>query len=371
MKRTALITAAVLLAAIPQAARATQQFAKETLLSCSVCHTASMQLTPAGKGFRNSNLRMMRLSPRGGPAVALRGEVVYDGDPSPSGLPKSTLAELNDFVAGQIADNFTYYADIYNLDAGTPGTARELWVEYAGDRRRSPASVRVMAGLLSLPTPLDAETFRDLNLDYQIWDQKVGANPFDLYDSKNGIQLSVGSEIRGTSVSLLALQGHDILSQIPSDGIDAMVALKHVAGPLVLDAFRYSGRRPTGAIADAFSRTAFGASLYSGRFVVNAVAQSGWDSSANGDGVPISSGGGFLQTRYALGPKTFALARYEGIEDGSGSFARWFTVGAETFIGNAFRLEVEDEIQHLPQAKNTLNVVLGFGFANTGGSQAY
>jgi hypothetical protein len=138
-----------------------------------------------------------------------------------------------------------------------------------------------------------------------------------------------------------------------------------VAGQIA-DNFTYFGD-----IYDSFSRTGLGASLYAGRFQMIAVAQSGYDSSASGAGGVVVSGGGFAQTRYQVTEKTFAIARYDGIDDSTGTFDRSLTVGAGTRVGNNFKLEFEDVIQHTPLAKHTLNVVFGFGFSNVGGSQAY
>ena len=85
-------------------------------------------------------------------------------------------------------------------------------------------------------------------------------------------------------------------------------------------------------------------------------------------GTPI---GGFLQARYQLSESAFAIARYDGIEDGFGTFSRTLTVGAGTRVGRNFRFELEDVIGHAPVTTHTLNAVLGFGFSNAGGSQAY
>jgi hypothetical protein len=279
---------AVLLCAsvlVPAHARATQQFAKETMLACSSCHTATMRLTPLGRGFRNSNLRMVRLTKDGGPAVALRGQFAYSGEPDPTGLPKAIVDEIDDFLAGQIADNWTYFAEVYNVDGGRPGAAREAWVEYASAHQRLPQSFRITAGLLPLPTPVDPESFRELNQHYEVWDQTVGGNSFTFFDPHKAVMLSRGSQIRGTSASIAAVQG--------SVALDGMLAVKHVAGPLVLDAYRYDGHRPTGPIRDAFTRTGFGASLYAGRFQASAFTQSGYDSSSNGNGLALASGGVF------------------------------------------------------------------------------
>jgi hypothetical protein len=350
---------------------ATTLFAKQTMLSCDACHTATMALTPLGRGFRNSNFRMVRLTRSGAPAVALRGQFAYTSQPDDSGLPKLILDEVDYFVAGQIADNFTYFSDVYAVDGGRNGLTREAWIEYSSPRQRSPQAYRVTAGLITLPVPLEPESFRETNEHFAIWDQAVGANPFTFFDPHYALSAGFGNQVRGLSASLLAVSGTDPQSGIPSSGLDRMTAVQDVSGPLVLAAYRYDGKRVTGATLDNFWRTGFGASLYAGRFSVNAVTQSGFDSSPNGDGAAASSGGGFLQARYQLTNTAFAIARYDGAEDGLGNFSRTLTVGAGTRVGRNFRFELEDVIGHAPATTHTLNAVFAFGFSNAGGSQAY
>jgi len=367
-----LVTAcAIVTIAAPECARATPQFAKETMLSCDACHTAKMGLTPLGRGFQHSSYRLMRLTRDGAPALALRGQAAYTSEPDPTGLSKLIVDEVDYLVAGQIAGNFTYFGEVYGLDGGRNGAGREAWIQYASPRQRSPHAFRATLGLVTLPLPLEPEAFRETNQHYAIWDQAVGANPFTFFDPHNALWLTYGNVAHGTSISALAVQARDKQSGLTSDGIDRMFTFKHVAGPIVLDAYRYDGKRPTGTIGDVFRRQGFGASLYAGRFAINAVTQSGLDLSPSGDGIPMTSSGGFLQGRYQIGSRSFAIGRYDGVEDGSGSFDRALTIGAGTRIGSRFRLEVEDVMDHHPSTKNTLNVVFGFAFADVGGSQAY
>lgn len=350
---------------------ATTLFAKQTMLSCDACHTATMGLTTLGRGFRNSNYRMMRLTRSGAPAVALRGQFAYTSEPDDTGLPKLILDEVDYFLAGQIADNFSYFSDVYAVDGGRNGLAREAWLQYSSSRQRSPGAYRITAGLVTLPLPLEPESFRETNEHYAVWDQTVGGNPFTLFDPHYALAGGIGNQVHGLSASLLAVGGTDPQSGIPSSGLDHMAALQDVAGPAVLQAYRYDGRRATGAIADRFWRLGFGASLYAGRFSLNAVTQSGFDTSPSGDGAAVASGGGFLQARYQITNTAFAIARYDGIEDGLGTFSRTLTVGAATRVGRNFRFELEDVIGHAPTTTHTLNAVFGFGFSNASGSQAY
>ncbi|HET9095566.1 MAG TPA: hypothetical protein VFN37_02795 [Candidatus Baltobacteraceae bacterium] len=145
-----------------------------------------------------------------------------------------------------------------------------------------------------------------------------------------GSVFRIGNQVRGLSASLLALAGTDPQSGIPA----AAWAVQDVAGAVVLQVYQYDGRRATGEIGDRFWRLGFGASLYAGRFSANAVTQSGFDSSPNGEGAAAAS-------------------------------------GAATRVGRNFRFELEDVISHAPEARHTLNAVFGFGFSNASGSQAY
>lgn len=371
MKRTLFVLLGALVGAFPAIARATPQFAKETMLSCQACHTAMMGLTPLGRGFQHSSYRLMRLTRYGGPAVAIRGQAAYTSQPDPGGLPKIIVDEVDYLIAGQIADNFTYFAEVYGLDGGTTGSGREAWLQYASPRQHSAHAFRVMAGLVTLPVPLEPEAFRETNQHYEVWDQTVGGNPFSFFDPHNALWFSYGNVAHGTSASVLAVQARDKQSALPSDGIDTMLAVKHVAGRFVFDGYRYNGHRPTGSIADAFWRQGVGLSAYDGRLAINAVLQNGFDGSANGDGVGLQSNGGFLQIRYQVGARVFGIARLDGTQDGSGNFSRALTVGSGMTLGSHFRIEVEDVIAHQPSTTHTLNASLGFGFANVSGSQAY
>lgn len=367
---TAAALAALVIAGTGHAS-ATQQFAKETLLSCESCHTATMGLTTVGKSFRASGFRLRKLTKTGAPASAIRGQFAFTSEPDPSGLPKTILDELDYFVAGNVSNNVSYMTEVYQIDGGRPGLAREAWLQYQTPNQNTSHAFRFTAGLVALPVPLDPESFRETNEHYAVWDQTAGNNPFNFFDPHQAVWASYGNQARGLSFSALGVQAHDPQSGLPSAGLDTMEALNDVAGRAVLEVYRYDGRRPLAPANDTFWRTGYGVSYYAGRFSANAVVQNGYDSNADGAGTAIGSGGGFLQTRYALSSRAFAIARYDGIEDTAGGFSRTFTVGAGTRLANNFKLEIEDVVAHSPQTSNTLNIVFGFGLSNVNGSQAY
>lgn len=79
--------------------------------------------------------------------------------------------------------------------------------------------------------------------------------------------------------------------------------------------------------------------------------QTGWDSSVNGSGV--ASSGGFTQLRYELSPRLFALARYEGTNDGNTGLARDAVLLTGLGVSHNSRFTVEDVVSRIPQTKNT------------------
>jgi hypothetical protein len=152
-----------------------------------------------------------------------------------------------------------------------------------------------------------------------------------------------------------------------------MFQAQEALGGFVLSVYDYAGRRDLGPIGDDFRRRAFGVNLYRGRLAVETLLQTGFDTSPDGDGVGVASSGGFFQLRYQLPHGTFAIVRYDGVNDTSGSgFGRSLTIGANRLISRGVRVGLEDVIRHGSQTTHTLNATLGFGISNTRiGSGAY
>jgi hypothetical protein len=261
----------------------------------------------------------------------------------------------------------------YLVDGGRPGSIREAWVQYASPGSLFGAPVRATVGSITLPLPVDPETFRQTNNHYAIFDQTVGANPFAFIDPRNAASLALGSPVNGPSATLVAAQGHDPHSGLPATGTDRMVQFQEAANGAVLSLYDYAGRRDLGPIDDAFRRHGVGLNYYRGRLAVETLVQTGYDSSPNGDGLGISSSGGFVQLRYQLPRGTFVLARYDGVNDSTGGgFSRSLTVGATRMLSRGLRLGAEDVIQHGDRTTHTLNLTLGFGVSNSRiGSGAY
>ena len=62
---------------------------------------------------------------------------------------------------------------------------------------------------VTLPLPVDPETFRETYTGYAPFDQTSGVNPFNFFDPKIGVQMRLGSIAHGVSGDVDALQGHD------------------------------------------------------------------------------------------------------------------------------------------------------------------
>ncbi len=130
-------------------------------------------------------------------------------------------------------------------------------------------------------------------------------------------------------------------------------------GPLALGVYHYAGERPVNGSLDRFERTGYSAVFDQwGRFSVENVLQTGWDS--NCGIVPGSAGcgssGGFTQLRYAFNRRLYAGARYEGTSDSTGGFTRDGVLLLGFAPTERSRITIEDVIGHVPQTMNTLNI---------------
>ncbi|TAM75404.1 hypothetical protein EPN44_08060 [bacterium] len=329
-------------------------------MTCQKCHTAIPHLNAFGQFFLANGYRIPGVEP--GPAfpVAIKANFAYTSEPDPAGLPKAVVDEVEVFLAGLAGPRTNYFFEQYVVDGGNRGLTRDAWVNY----RATPAAARVpvwlQAGSFTLPLPVDPETFRESAQHYTVFDQTIGNNPFNFFDPKIGLQVGVGSILQGTSLRVFAGPGHDRQSGLPTVGTDVMGYGQQVIGPFTLSLYRYEGARPDVAdLLDRFSRQGYGFTYASGRWTSESVLQTGWDSSVNGLG--FASSGGFTQLRYEIGPRLFALARYEGTNDTAG-FARDGVLLLGMRVTHNARFTVEDIIQHVPQTKHTLNAQYTVGY---------
>ena len=179
-----LLAAVLLLAAHPRRADAIPSFSMQTCLQCDACHTATRATNELGEAYLRNDLRLGNLGAGGKPVVALRGQLAYTSEPDSGGLPKATVDEVEAFIAARVTREVSVAGQFYLTDGGRPGSVREAWVQYAPHGTIGGAPLRVTAGSITLPLPVDPETFRQTNEHYAIFDQTVGANPFAFIDAR-------------------------------------------------------------------------------------------------------------------------------------------------------------------------------------------
>lgn len=354
LQRPLLITVLfAMLGALSGRAEAVPLFAHRYGFTCQQCHTAIPQLNAFGQAFLANGYRIPGTEPGRSFPIAIKANLAYSSEPDPTGLPKAIVDEVEVFLAGIAGPRTNYFFEQYVVDGGEHGLTRDAWVNYRATPDVARIPVNVQAGSFTLPLPVDPETFRESAQHYTVFDQTVGNNPFNFFDPKIGLQVSVGSPLQGASAHVFAGPGHDRQSGVRTTGTDLMGYGQQVLGPFTLSLYRYDGMRPdAGALLDRFERQGVGLVYGRGRWTSESVLQTGWDSSFNGAGV--ASSGGFTQLRYELGPRVFTLARYEGTNDTAG-FARDGVVLLGLRVTRNARFTVEDVITHIPQTKNTLN----------------
>lgn len=348
------LAVAVAAALVPRPARAIPVFAHRYGLSCQVCHTEVPHLTAFGEQFLANGYRLPGLRPKPIFPVAVKVELAYSsaasGDEGGGKLPKAIVDEVEILSGGAIGKRGSYFAEVYAVDGGEPGRARDVWAAWRAtpDGARTPLTLR--GGQFTLPLPLDPETFRETNDHYAVWDQTAGANPFSFFEPKVGGQIALGDPDRGLAGSVSLLKGHEAGSGLPSHGVDTMLTLQRGFGDVTLSAYRYDGSRPlpgfgvpNAPLGDRFWRTGFGAGWERGAMRVDAVYQSGNDSAAGDGGEALRSSGGFVQVRRALGARAFAVARWDATQDAQ--FARSLTAGVGYRFSRNTRLTLFDTAQ--------------------------
>ena len=351
----AVVVACGLLSAQP--AEAIPVFAHRYGLSCQACHTTVPHLTPFGEAFLAGGYRLRGLTPKPAFPVAIRVETAYSSasasDEGGGALPKTIVDEVELLTGGSIGTRGSYWAEAYAVDGGEIGRARDVWLAYRAtpDGARTPLVLR--AGQFTLPLPLDPETFRETTDHYAIWEQTAGDNPFTFFGTKIGMQAAFGDPARAIGGSLSLVQGHDTASGLPAHGIDSMIALQRSWGAFTLSAYRYDGSRTlhgTGFqntqafdYGDRFWRNGAGAGWQDARTRIDAVYQTGNDSAADVYGDALLTSGGFVQVRRDLGPRMFAIARWDATRDAG--FARSVIAGAGYRVSRNTRLTLFDTLR--------------------------
>jgi hypothetical protein len=351
-------------------------FSHEYGVSCQKCHTAIPSLNTFGKAFLDNGYHIMGADVPPVFPISAKTNLLYSSDPAP-GMPKAVVDEIEILTAGVVGSRGNYFIEQYAVDGGDHGNLREMWYsEHLSSGDALPLDLRV--GQFTLPVPIDPESFRETYNDYAVFVQTVGANPFDFFHTKPGASLRLGSFDRGLDLELSAFNGHDVQSGLPTNGVDLMQTIHELMGPLDLSMYRYAGHRDVAAplggpdvisANDQFSRSGVGLRYASGRWTSESDLQENTDTNANGFGTSVHSSGGFVQLRYAITLKLFALVRYDGTNsplsiggfggdyDGqNGGFFRSTTSLLGYRMSHNTRVTIEDVVTHSPTSPvNTLN----------------
>ena len=325
-------------------ARAIPVFAHRYGLSCQACHTAVPHLTPFGLAFLRAGFQLPPTMPvREAFPVSVKVNVQYSSAPEPQQLPRVILDELEFLSFASVTKHVSYRIEQYAVDGGSPGLTRDAWLSYTSrpDFGATAAALRATAGQFTLPLPVDPETQRWTLRHYAIFDQTVGANPFNLFDDRIGLDASFGKQIRGIDLHALALKSHDPQSGLPNRGTDTMFALQDAVVGSVFSLYRYDGRRPLGPVSDRFWRQALSANVYLGKAEIDALAQMGLDSSADGMGRSVNSHGGYGQLIWSFSPTLMGVTRYDTTYDALAGKADSVTTSLVVRLRSNMRLTVE------------------------------
>jgi hypothetical protein len=346
--RRPLLAAALLVAAVslaPRSASAIPVFAHRYGLTCQACHTVVPHLTAFGEDFLANGYRIPGLKAKPAFPAAVRVQVGYSSaaPPADAPLPRVIVDELEFLIGGSAGMRGSYFAELYAVDGGRVGRARDVWAGWRATPVGARVPVTVRVGQMTLPLPLDPETFRETADHYAIWDQTAGENPFTFFDPKIGVQIAVGDWRRGLSGTVSLLAGHDVGSGLPTDGQDSFATLQQRAGEFTLSGYRYDGSRRLRGADDRFWRTGYGVGWERRGTRIDAVYQSGNDTAAMAHGGAVQTSGGFVQVRQTLSDRTFALARWDARE--GGDFARAFIYGAGCRLSRNTRLTLFDTAQ--------------------------
>ena len=342
--RAIVVTLAVFLIIRCDEARAIPVFAHRYGLSCQACHTAVPHLTPFGQAFLRAGFRLPPTMPvHEAFPVSVKVNVQYSSAPEPQRLPKVIVDELEFLSFASVTKHLSYRIEQYAVDGGSPGLTRDAWLSYTSRPAfgATETALRATAGQFTLPLPVDPETRRWTLQHYAIFDQTVGANSFNLFDDRIGLDAAFGRQIRGIDLHALALKGHDPQSGLPNLGADTMFAAQSAGDGAVFSLYRYDGRRPLGPVSDRFWRQALAANVYIGKAEIDGLAQMGHDSSADGMGRAVNSHGGFGQLIWSFSPTLFGVTRYDTTYDALAGAADSVTTSLVVRLRSNMRLTVE------------------------------
>jgi hypothetical protein len=250
-------------------------------------------------------------------------------------------------LSGGSYGHFSYFSNFYVLNGGRPGLPRDNWLGYWGTPSERGNVFRIKGGNMTLPLPVDPETFRETQNHYAVFDQTVGNNTFNFFDPRFGTDVAFGNPNRGLDAHILFLNRHD-----------TMTSVQWASDKTTVSAYGYRGARSTGGPSDAFTRYGVGASFRQRKLNADVVMQEGSDTNGDGGGTFIHSSGGFIQMHWAFSPGIAGIIRYDGTADTTANFFRSTTAAMNLRVLRNGHLIVEDVVTHAPTAKHTLNAGL-------------
>jgi len=330
----------------PSRSSALPIFAHRYGVSCQTCHSIVPRLNAFGQAFKDAGFRWPggvtgdRTFP-----IAVRVNLAYSSLPDPTGLPKAIVDEVEFLSAGPIDRHLLYYAEQYSLDGGRPGKTRDAYLEYqtrpldAWSSNVKALDVDLVAGQFTLPLPADPETMRPTENHYAVFDQTVGANPFNFFDPRIGVNLGIGNA--DGWVRALLIKGHDPQSGLQTDRPDTMLVGEIGGSRLSLFGYTYEGARPLGGPPDLFQRRGLALKSIEGRSRFTALVQTGFDSNADGLGTAAFSSGGFVQEEYALTPLWIGVVRFDRAYDAIAGpmTAMTYSLSARPYLRARFTVE--------------------------------
>ncbi|MEO9170609.1 MAG: hypothetical protein ABI282_04425 [Candidatus Baltobacteraceae bacterium] len=259
------------------------------------------QLNAFGKLFLAGGFNLegaRRASP-----VAVKVESAYsstgNGDAGVP-LPKAIVDEVEILSAGPIGRNASYWFEQYVVDGGLHGRPRDMYIDLRQTLGQASRGVEfhAKAGEFTLPLPVDPETQRPTLANYALFDQTVGANDFNLFEPRVGVDFYLTGASTGIQTHVVLLSQHDVMGTFS----------KAFGSGWNATAYRYQGVRNLGA-PDRFFRQGYALAYDSGRFGAVALAQSGNDS--NVDGAAATSSGGLVQAGWHFSSAASLYARYD------------------------------------------------------------
>jgi hypothetical protein len=367
---------------------ATAWFATLTGLACGACHTTGANLNDIGRAYLAKSNVALPIGAR--PTISLKADGLYSSDGNGGAVPRAIVDYIDYAAAGTIAPDLAAVVRGHAVDTGEPGDTTDAFLAWR------PAGARVVGGLITLPLETDAQYYRELNTSFLAYEDTVGYNPFVLDSSHAGAGVYLGRPANGIEAGAFAFAGHDENSGLPSLGTDIAFSLTERSRGFAISLLHYDGSRPLMPFADRFRRESVGVVAGIGNLRIDAFYLHGKDTSALGFADAVTSSAAFIQVRADVAPHAFAIARYEGQDDGLDPFATFYfsnpgaiatTYGGQgnafgaffrqTVLGGGYtpvthlRFTLEDAITHTPRTHHTLRVVTAIGASNARLSGGY